>query len=432
MRTCSHKIFLLTAILFLSVQLMSSSAKAVGEYLLGARDKIFIRIVEWRPSVDKIHAWEALNREYIVRTNGTIRVPLIGSVQALGLNTDELATKISQLLKKQMNLVVRPDATVEVVQFRPFYILGLAEKPGEYAFRPGMTVLQALSISGGTRRSTSVDSSAQERAQIQTKGRVSAFFREINLLEIRKYKLQSQLEEKKKIRYPARVERDLRRAGYDKFLARAQVSFSLRRVGWQKKLSGAKKKKKLVIKEVAALEKQLKLKKREFKLISIERKKIRSLVRRKLMNTRQLFRLEQLFTSVQAGVSAVKVRQIAATNKLLSLTQGIEELKNEQMKVVAEELEKVEGDLREKAEGLRVEEILHRNIVSNMDPASSGSASTHEVAPLMYKIVRSSKGLSTEFDVTGDFLVQPGDVIKILRQIGRGVIKTVRPSADTQ
>ena len=42
-----------------------------------------------------------------------------------------------------------PRISVEIVGFRPFYILGVVQKPGEYDFRPGLTVMQAVSIAGG-------------------------------------------------------------------------------------------------------------------------------------------------------------------------------------------------------------------------------------------------------------------------------------------
>jgi polysaccharide export outer membrane protein len=38
---------------------------------------------------------------------------------------------------------------VEVLKYRPVFILGEVSKPGEYPYQPGMTVLTAVAIAGG-------------------------------------------------------------------------------------------------------------------------------------------------------------------------------------------------------------------------------------------------------------------------------------------
>ena len=43
-----------------------------------------------------------------------------------------------------MALSRRPETSVQIVEYRPVYILGDVERPGEYPYRPGLTALQAL------------------------------------------------------------------------------------------------------------------------------------------------------------------------------------------------------------------------------------------------------------------------------------------------
>jgi polysaccharide export outer membrane protein len=38
---------------------------------------------------------------------------------------------------------------VDVINYRPFYILGQVNKPGEYPYVNGMTVLNAVALAGG-------------------------------------------------------------------------------------------------------------------------------------------------------------------------------------------------------------------------------------------------------------------------------------------
>ena len=96
--------------------------------------------------------WAALNAEYTIGPNGTIALPLIGEMRVEGVGTATLSRIIGSRLRERMGLAAAPDTVVDIVRYRPIYIVGHVEKPGEYAFRPGLSVLQALSLSGGLMR----------------------------------------------------------------------------------------------------------------------------------------------------------------------------------------------------------------------------------------------------------------------------------------
>jgi len=98
----------------------------------------------------KIDVWkeEQLTRTVPVRPDGKITLPLLNDVQAAGLTPMELAGVISEQLKKYIN---NPQVTVSVTEInsRRVYVTGEVSKAGAYALLPRMTVLQALSSSGG-------------------------------------------------------------------------------------------------------------------------------------------------------------------------------------------------------------------------------------------------------------------------------------------
>lgn len=79
-------------------------------------------------------------------------LPLVGEIQAAGVTPADLGRIIGDQLKERLGMIDAPDTAVEVVQYRPFYIIGQVDKPGEYPYRPGLTVLQALSVAGGMQR----------------------------------------------------------------------------------------------------------------------------------------------------------------------------------------------------------------------------------------------------------------------------------------
>src|SRR5215213_6272408 len=115
---------------------------SASEYKIGAQDRLRIKVYEW----------PALTDEVVVSSEGFISLPIAGSIKAAGNSTSELAAAVANALQQRAGLPELPFASVEVSQFRPFYILGEVQRPGEYAYRPDMTVLMALSISGGVYR----------------------------------------------------------------------------------------------------------------------------------------------------------------------------------------------------------------------------------------------------------------------------------------
>ena len=74
-------------------------------------------------------------------------MPLIGSVAARGLTTDQLSARIADLLRQ--GYVRDPHVAVEVEAYRPFFILGEVTQPGQYPYVANMTVETAVAIAGG-------------------------------------------------------------------------------------------------------------------------------------------------------------------------------------------------------------------------------------------------------------------------------------------
>jgi polysaccharide export outer membrane protein len=105
-------------------------------YQLGAGDKVRINVF----------GDESLSGEYSVDGNGRIALPLIGNVEAGGLDSSSLKAR----LENRIGEYVRdPKVSVEVLTYRPFYIVGEIRRPGSYPYVDGMTVINAVAIAGG-------------------------------------------------------------------------------------------------------------------------------------------------------------------------------------------------------------------------------------------------------------------------------------------
>ncbi len=88
-----------------------------------------------------------LSGEYGVNDQGMISMPLLQPIAARGVTPNDLETSIEQAL--QRDLLVEPSVSAEIIQYRPFYILGEVLRPGQYPFVSGMTTLTAVAIGGG-------------------------------------------------------------------------------------------------------------------------------------------------------------------------------------------------------------------------------------------------------------------------------------------
>jgi polysaccharide biosynthesis/export protein len=106
-------------------------------YHLDAGDKL--RVV--------VYGQEGLTNTYAISAGGTITMPLIGTVPARGRTPQGLAADITARLRN--GYIREPSVAVEIESYRPFFILGEVQAPGQYPYVPNMTVESAVAIAGG-------------------------------------------------------------------------------------------------------------------------------------------------------------------------------------------------------------------------------------------------------------------------------------------
>lgn len=108
-----------------------------SEYVLRPADKVRITVFN-EPT---------LSGEFVVDQAGTLALPLIGVVNARGVSVADLDKTIEARLSE--GYLRDPNVSVEVLTYRPFYILGEVNRAGEYPFTDRITVLQAIATAQG-------------------------------------------------------------------------------------------------------------------------------------------------------------------------------------------------------------------------------------------------------------------------------------------
>jgi polysaccharide export outer membrane protein len=106
-------------------------------YVLNSGDKMRILV----------YGQETLSNIYSVDGAGTISMPLVGSVKAAGLTTAALERDIAARLRN--GFIREPNVSIEIEQYRPFYVLGEVTQSGQYPYVSGMTAQTAVAIAGG-------------------------------------------------------------------------------------------------------------------------------------------------------------------------------------------------------------------------------------------------------------------------------------------
>lgn len=107
------------------------------DYVLGVADHVRITVYN-EPS---------LSGEYPVASNGTVAMPLIGEVPAKGLTPGQLQSAIQAALAN--GYLTNPRVAIDVLTFRPYYILGEVNKAGQYPYSAGLTVMNAVATAQG-------------------------------------------------------------------------------------------------------------------------------------------------------------------------------------------------------------------------------------------------------------------------------------------
>ncbi|WP_213981322.1 polysaccharide biosynthesis/export family protein [Sphingomonas sp. dw_22] len=89
----------------------------------------------------------SLTGDFEISPSGAISFPLIGEIQAAGLQPDDVSHAIEDKLKQ--GYLLEPKVSTQVLNFRPIYILGEVNKPGEYPYVQGLTIRGAVAKADG-------------------------------------------------------------------------------------------------------------------------------------------------------------------------------------------------------------------------------------------------------------------------------------------
>lgn len=387
--------------------LLHSGQARAEEYRLDVLDKLRIRVVEWQTAEGAVRDWSALSGDYAVGTSGQISLPLVGELPVAGKTTAEVAAEIGDRMQKLFALRDLPSASVELAQYRPIYVAGAVQDPGEYPFAPSMTVLKAISLGGGLRRGEAGQRFARDF--IRADGDASVLVAERNRLLVRRARLQAEITNKDKIAPPG----ELKDAPDLTSLVESETALMESRDRRQKvQLAALADLKALLQNEIDSLAKKSETQARQLSLVDEDLKKVESLTEKGLTVSSRKLSLEQRIADVQASLLDIDTASLKAKQDASKANQDETNLKNDWDAMLAQELQNTEREL----EAVTLKLSTSQKLVSEALLQSAEAATTKENgsgADIAYVIVRQKDGQATE--VTADEMTEvlPGDVVKV-------------------
>lgn len=387
-------------------------ARAADEYRLGAEDRVRLRVNEWRPGKGETFEWKAFTGEFTVDGSGRLALPFIGSVEAAGRTTDALAAEIGERLQRKAGLLQRPDAAVEVAQFRPVYVVGLVDKPGAYPYRPQLTVLQAVGLAGGFYRPPEMGVQRLARESVTARGELADARVEQMALAARRARLESEMKDLPAIKFPDAVASQRGTPSVADAMREEQALFDARRAALASQTEALNQAKQLIAAEIETLQAKIVSQDRQIGLARKELEGIIALVQKGLSISPRQLALEQTVAQMESTrldhvLAISRARQDMARNDRTLL-----DLRSQRQSTVLTDLRETQTKLAKLGERA---ETLARLITDSevVAPQALAEARTARRRSAVFVILRqTSEGPREVAAAEGDAL-QPGDVVKV-------------------
>jgi protein involved in polysaccharide export with SLBB domain len=374
-----------------------------AEYVLGPEDNLSVRVYEWPD----------LSGDFKVGADGRISVPLIGSVAAAGQTVDQLEKTIQATLAQEAGLKDTPSVAVQVKDYRPFFITGDVQKPGAYAFRPGLTILQAVSLAGGYFRFADPGLLRLERDAIIQRGERRVLNEQLAALIARKSRLKAERDGAADIAFPSEEGFDQKRPEIAALMEQERLVFRTRRDDLNRELSGLTDLQDLYRGEIQALQSQIEAEKHQGDLVQTELDQLHSLAERGLTSNPRLLLVERTLAEIEASKRNIQALIMRSRQSIAQAAQQADVLKAKFREHVDEENDQVTSKIRETR--------------SRLDTATRLVSEAEDTAPTTIAQRLRNIGASPEFTVsrkrsnaTTDELqaaasdeVEPGDVIVV-------------------
>ncbi|MBB4571510.1 polysaccharide biosynthesis/export family protein [Rhizobium leucaenae] len=396
------------------VALLVAMPGLADEYKLGIMDKLSIRVVEWQTAEGKFREWPGITGEYLVGPNGGVALPFAGELKVAGRTTADVAQEIAHNLQMRFGLSDLPEASVEILEFRPIFVAGEVHAPGKYPYDPEMTVLKAVSLAGGMRRGLD-EGQRYERDFINAQGGYDVLIAEHDRLVAKRARLMSEEEGSDAIRVPEELKSNPKAA---KLIQDETAIMETNRSSVGLRLKGLDELRTLYGNEIGSLEKKMDNQSHQLDLYRKELDRTAKLADQGLVTSARVLGLETTLSETQSNMLDIDAASLRAKQEMNKAALDSVDLQNEQKSKRAAEFLETQQQLDENAlKTIMYKRLMNEALVNS--PAASQLAGGDDSKLISYTVVRTVDGKVQEIPAGESTPLFPGDLVKVAIANGR-------------
>ena len=402
------------ALLALTLAMGCASHGHAGEsrYRLGPEDKIRLKVFEWRASQDQVFEWKALNDEFTVSASGSLSLPLIGEVPVGGMAPETVARDVAERLRQRMGLTAPPDAAIDIVLYRPFFVSGDVVHPGPYPYHPGLTVLQAVAIAGGVSRSADLGLARLSRELISGEGDLTQWAQEYDAGLARRARLQAEVTGAASISMPVEFANRRNQPAVVQAMQAETLIFDSRQRAFTTQTAALKELRAFLEKETDGLNAQLATIDTQMALIDKELTGVTSLVEKGMVIAPRQMALQRSVAQTQGDRLSMQTNKLRVLEEISKTDIALIQLRNARITDGSAELRETQLKLDELAQKSETGgKLLY--LARATAPRQFAEGSLKGVPEPTYALVRQSTSPAEPAQVNETTEMQPGDTVKV-------------------
>ncbi|NKL40203.1 exopolysaccharide biosynthesis protein [Rhizobium leguminosarum bv. viciae] len=394
--------FIISALVFFAGGVSPALADSAP---LAPQTKIRLTVVQWMPSKGQFERWDAIGGEYTVSDAGEVSLPFLGSQSVGSLDSASLTNEIAKRLQAKMGLAQAPAVTIDVLEYPPIYVVGDVTTPGQYSFRPGVTVLQSLAMSGGPRRAKD----QQQTHSTQLVGELREINHSILRSTARLARLQAEMDGAQEITFDQMTGADQQFAAgiYNE----ERIIFRARANALERQARAFTELRDLLTTEISTLEEKLTGADDNIKSVNDQLVSVKSLVQKGLTVSSRQLDLERLLTTYRSDKLDLVTAVMRGRQAISETTRNLEGLYDARRSEVATEAQSERASLDQmKMKRETTQKLLIEDLGSN-----DGIKSLGEDLPLTFSVTRRNGGQIDQFEASETTTLAPGDVVRVVQ-----------------
>ncbi|WP_047464317.1 polysaccharide biosynthesis/export family protein [Rhizobium rhizogenes] len=394
-------------------EILGISNALADDYVLGPQDKLKIRVFEWRPMAGAAVEWAPLTGEFVISTAGNLSMPIIGTVPAAGMTLEQVSESIGERLKTQVGMQKRPNASVEVAEYRPFFLTGLVTRPGKYSYSPGLTVVQALSMAGGIFGLIDPNLVGLQRDALVARGDLRTLEVERLSLLARQARLDAVTQAQPSIAFPPELMTRAGDATVDRMMREEQDLFDTRQRSLSTEIDALNQAKLLATNQIEALNSKAVSLAKQIELANKDVGTVSKLISQGLTVSSRELGANQNLAQLQSQNLDVALANLKARQDIAKADGDIADASNRYRVQALTEATEVRDRLASNREKTTTTRGLLENIQARAPAAAASMAADDGQRTLVTTIDRIVDGTLRTIVVGDNDPVVPGDVIRV-------------------